>query len=102
MNRLMLASLSVFALTITAPSMQDPIAATPPARDLNPQVSNNPLIDSRLVIATRPSSGDNNLSDRGNRTAETSNIITAGHSAGDTNSQDLNNASDDGRNVSGC
>lgn len=37
MNRLMLASLSVFALAITAPSMQDATVATSPAGDLNSQ-----------------------------------------------------------------
>lgn len=51
MNRLMLASLSVFALTIAAtPSVQGTIAARPPAGDLNPQDRNNPTVDSSQVI----------------------------------------------------
>lgn len=45
MNRLMLAILSVFALTIAAtPSVQGTIAARPPAGDLNPRDRNNPMV----------------------------------------------------------
>lgn len=66
-NRLMLAGLSILALTIAAaPSPSSTIAARPPSGDNNPSDRSNRTVDTSDITAAKPPAGDLNPQDRSN------------------------------------